>query len=61
MGITRSATVVCAYLIATAKMTPDEALAAVRAKREIVCPNIGFMQQLEQYADQLRGGGQVLL
>jgi atypical dual specificity phosphatase len=56
MGISRSATVVCAYLIATAKMTPDEALVAVRAKRGIVCPNIGFRRQLEQYADQLQGG-----
>src|ERR1700677_670878 len=56
MGISRSATVVCAYLVATAKMTPDEALVAVRAKRGIVCPNIGFRIQLEQYADQLQGG-----
>jgi hypothetical protein len=56
MGISRSATVVCAYLVATAKMTPDEALVAVRAKRGIVCPNIGFRRQLEQYADQLNGG-----
>ena len=58
MGISRSATVVCAYLVATAKMTPEEALAAVRAKRGIVCPNIGFRQQLERYADQLQGGDQ---
>ncbi|KAN0129836.1 Protein-tyrosine phosphatase-like protein [Lactarius tabidus] len=56
MGISRSATVVCAYLIATAKMTPDEALVAVRAKRGMACPNIGFRRQLEQYADQLQGG-----
>lgn len=55
MGISRSATVVCAYLVATAKMTPDEALVAVRAKRGIVHPNIGFRRQLEQYADQLQG------
>jgi hypothetical protein len=56
MGISRSATVVCAYLVATAKMTSDEALVAVQAKRGIVCPNIGFRSQLEQYADQLHGG-----
>ncbi len=50
MGISRSATVVCAYLIATMEMTPHEALAAVKEKREIVSPNAGFLQQLEEYA-----------
>jgi atypical dual specificity phosphatase len=49
MGISRSATVVCAYLVATAKMTPDEAIVAVKAKRGIVCPNLGFRRQLEEY------------
>jgi protein-tyrosine phosphatase len=49
MGISRSTTVVLAYLIATTKMTPHEALAAVRSKRAIVGPNRGFMDQLEAY------------
>jgi Dual specificity phosphatase, catalytic domain len=49
MGVSRSATVVIAYLIATTKMTPQEALAAVRAKRAIVRPNRGFMSQLQEY------------
>lgn len=49
MGISRSATVVIAYLIATSQMTPHEALAAVRAKRTIVRPNPGFMSQLHEY------------
>ena len=57
MGISRSATVVCAYLVATTGMTPDEALAAVRAKRGIVSPNVGFLLQLEEYATQVHGGG----
>ena len=56
MGVSRSATVVCAYLIATMKMTPDEALAAVREKRDIVCPNVGFLRQLEEYSIRLHGG-----
>ncbi|KAH9031329.1 protein-tyrosine phosphatase-like protein [Lactarius pseudohatsudake] len=38
MGISRSATVVCAE------------------KRGIVSPNIGFLSQLDRYADQLLGG-----
>jgi atypical dual specificity phosphatase len=56
MGISRSATVVCAYLVATTRMTPREALAAVKAKREIVCPNLGFRRQLEEYARQVQDG-----
>jgi len=56
MGISRSATVVCAYLVATARMTPDEALFAVREKRGYVCPNLGFRRQLEEYARQVQGG-----
>lgn len=56
MGISRSATVVCAYLVATARMTPHEALVAVRAKRGIACPNIGFLRQLDEYAKEVQGG-----
>jgi Dual specificity phosphatase, catalytic domain len=52
MGISRSTTVVIAYLIATTKMTPREALAAVGAKRAIVRPNRGFMSQLQEYYSQ---------
>jgi atypical dual specificity phosphatase len=56
MGISRSATVVCAYLVATTKMTPHEALTAVKAKRGIICPNLGFRRQLEEYARQVQDG-----
>lgn len=49
MGISRSSTIVMAYLIATTKMTPHEALATVRSKRAIVRPNRGFMSQLQEY------------
>jgi hypothetical protein len=56
MGISRSAAIVCAYLIATMRMTPDEALAAVREKREVASPNIGFLRQLEEYSIRLHDG-----
>jgi atypical dual specificity phosphatase len=56
MGISRSATVVCAYLIATTQMTPNEALAAVKAKRGIVSPNMGFLRQLDEYTRQVQAG-----
>ena len=49
MGISRSATVVCAYLIATQAMPPTEALDYVISRRSIVCPNLGFRNQLEVY------------
>jgi hypothetical protein len=49
MGISRSTTVVIAYLIATTEMTPFEALASVQSKRTFVRPNRGFMSQLLEY------------
>ena len=55
MGISRSATVVCAYLVATTPLIPSEAIDFVRAKRGVVCPNLGFRQQLETYGKQFDG------
>jgi len=56
MGISRSATVVCAYLIAENGMTGPGSIELVRSKRPIVCPNVGFRQQLDEYAIKLHGG-----
>ena len=53
MGISRSATVVCAYLVATTSMNATEAIDFVREKRDVACPNIGFRHQLEKYSNQL--------
>lgn len=50
MGVSRSAAVVCAYLVATTSMTPQEALAFVMERRPVVCPNLGFRKQLETYS-----------
>ena len=50
MGVSRSASVVCAYLIATSDMSAAAALAFVKARRGIVSPNIGFVRQLDAYA-----------
>ncbi|KAF7799690.1 hypothetical protein EIP86_010932 [Pleurotus ostreatoroseus] len=55
MGVSRSATVVCAYLVATTPMIASEALAFVRERRSIVRPNSAFQQQLEAYALQFYG------
>ena len=56
MGISRSATVVCAYLIAEEGMTGPAAIDFVRERRPIICPNFGFRQQLDEYALKVHGG-----
>ena len=56
MGISRSATVVCAYLIAEEGLTGPAAIDFVRERRPIICPNMGFRQQLDEYAIKLHGG-----
>ena len=48
-GMSRSATIVIAYLLATTAMTITEATEFVRSKRSIIRPNYGFINQLEQY------------
>ena len=53
MGISRSATVVCAYLVATTPLSAPDAIEFVRGRRGVVCPNLGFRQQLETYDDQV--------
>ena len=54
MGISRSATVVIAYLIAKKGMKFNEALEFVQSKREIVDPNGGFKLQLMDYEEKLK-------
>jgi len=54
MGISRSATVVSAYMIATKKITSAEAIAYVQKKRPVVSPNLGFRQQLDTFASKQR-------
>ena len=50
-GISRSATIVAAYLIKKNKISPDEALKIIQEKRLCVLPNVGFLKQLDQYFD----------
>lgn len=51
MGISRSATVLIAYLMKTRKLSPEEAMDKVRAVRPLICPNLSFRLQLELYSD----------
>ncbi|KAJ7355659.1 protein-tyrosine phosphatase-like protein [Mycena albidolilacea] len=54
-GVSRSATVVCAYIVATTTMTASESIAYVQSKRSIVCPNQGFRNQLQAWSTQFYG------
>ncbi len=47
-GVSRSATLVLAYLIARKKMTLNDALELLQAKRSIIDPNCGFLSKLEK-------------
>lgn len=48
-GISRSTTLLIAYLIRYRGMKSDDALNYVRSRRSIVNPNPGFWNQLKQY------------
>jgi dual specificity phosphatase 12 len=53
MGMSRSATIVIAYLMQTYRLSVDEALNRIRRIRPIVLPNPGFMLQLRHFEGQL--------
>ncbi len=49
-GISRSPTIVAAYLIHSLGMTVEEALAHIRERRPIIDPNDGFRKALTRWA-----------
>jgi atypical dual specificity phosphatase len=54
-GISRSASVVCAFLMSMYGWSPSQAVAYVKAKRWIAEPNFGFVAQLHEYEKTLVG------
>ncbi|XP_015684992.1 dual specificity protein phosphatase 15, partial [Protobothrops mucrosquamatus] len=48
-GISRSTTIILAYLMAVTPLGWLEALEAVKAVRPVANPNLGFRQQLEEF------------
>ncbi len=54
MGISRSATVVAAYLTFRHGFTPAQSLAWLKFQRPIVHPNSGFQEQLHDYYSVLQ-------
>ena len=53
LGISRSTTIILAYLMKTYNATLIEAFKFLRHRRPIVCPNIGFLHQLIDYEFEL--------
>jgi protein-tyrosine phosphatase len=54
MGISRSATLVCSYLIAKKNMTVRESIKFLKDKRSQVEPNIGFCFRLEGFEQAMQ-------
>jgi len=55
-GISRSASVVIAYLIKSSHKSYDEVLSFVQQQRKIVKPNPGFEQQLRLWEQSCKNG-----
>jgi len=53
-GVSRSATVVSAYVMRDQKMKADEAISFVKSKRLQINPNRGFLEQLKIYEGKLK-------
>lgn len=52
-GVSRSATIVAAYIMRKFKMSSDKALAHIWECRKVINPNYGFKQQLKQFEKEL--------
>ncbi|KAM9301634.1 uncharacterized protein PAF06_014833 [Gastrophryne carolinensis] len=55
-GVSRSATVVIAYLMKHTLMTVGDAYKFVKGKRPIISPNLNFMGQLMEFESDLNAG-----
>ena len=51
-GVSRSSTIIVAYLLGKMKKTPDEIIEYLQTIRPIVSPNQGFRKQLREYANE---------
>ena len=52
-GVSRSATIVIAYLMKSEGMTFRAAFDHVKQRRPCICPNEGFQRQLKEFGEQL--------
>ena len=53
-GVSRSATIVIAYLMKTCNMNFEQSLSFVKLQRSVIDPNNGFRRQLMQFEKRLR-------
>lgn len=60
-GVSRSVTLVVAYIMTVTRLGWSDALAAVKAARPCAAPNVGFQRQLQEFestqADEVWGEG----
>lgn len=54
LGVSRSTTVVCAYLMVSKGWSVSQALAHVKAARRVAEPNFGFVSQLEEFQQTIK-------
>ena len=54
-GVSRSATIICAYLIKKKDWSAEQALSYLKIRRPRVKPNEGFFEQLKEYYNELKG------
>ena len=55
-GVSRSVSIVLAYLVIKRNMSLADSIAMVRAARPIMNPNLGFLRQLITLETSVRGG-----
>ena len=54
-GVSRSSSIVISYLMKTKQMKLRDAIDYVANRRHVICPNSGFLKQLQQYETFLFG------
>ena len=52
-GVSRSSSILIAYIIKSQKINLEKALETIKAKREKASPNLGFLKQLKEYEKEL--------
>lgn len=52
-GVSRSATLVAAFLVQSASIPAKEAMVRLKERRPMVCPNLGFLQALLEWEAQV--------
>jgi len=56
-GISRSSTLIMAYLMEKNSWSLNEAFTFTKSKRSCVAPNFGFLGQLQKFEDEINKGG----